>query len=252
MAPASGMLPPHTFLINEVRQECLFTADVERHDLIRVNFSKQKYSLWSDWMKKKITTADVYDVLSRLEHPEMPNSTLMELGMIAGVDVQENLVKVSLALPSLDVPIKQDLINSVKNAATGIQQGLMVDVDIVEMNQSQKDAFREASMEAKRRPKVSRRINNVIAVMSGKGGVGKSSVAVLLASALGRRGFQVGVLDADITGPSIPMMFGAQHPPKQGIGGILPTGCVAGSTYQQSYRTVLERYIMGRFRFPDR
>ena len=51
-------------------------------------------------------------------------------------------------------------------------------------------------------------INHVIAVMSGKGGVGKSSVAALLASGLARQGMSVGVLDADITGPSIPRLFG--------------------------------------------
>lgn len=51
-------------------------------------------------------------------------------------------------------------------------------------------------------------IKKKIAVMSGKGGVGKSTVTALLASALQRRGLQVGVLDADITGPSIPRLFG--------------------------------------------
>ena len=52
------------------------------------------------------------------------------------------------------------------------------------------------------------RIGRVIAVMSGKGGVGKSTVTALLAVELARRGFGVGVLDADITGPSIPKLFG--------------------------------------------
>ncbi|MCR4400458.1 MAG: Mrp/NBP35 family ATP-binding protein [Syntrophomonadaceae bacterium] len=51
-------------------------------------------------------------------------------------------------------------------------------------------------------------IKNVIAVMSGKGGVGKSSVAALLAAGLARQGYKVGLLDADITGPSIPRAFG--------------------------------------------
>lgn len=52
------------------------------------------------------------------------------------------------------------------------------------------------------------RIRNVIAVMSGKGGVGKSSVTCLLACGFNKKGYKVGVLDADITGPSIPKMLG--------------------------------------------
>jgi Mrp family chromosome partitioning ATPase len=53
-------------------------------------------------------------------------------------------------------------------------------------------------------------VKKVVAVMSGKGGVGKSTVTALLAVGLAREGFKVGILDADITGPSIPMMFGDQ------------------------------------------
>lgn len=51
-------------------------------------------------------------------------------------------------------------------------------------------------------------IKSVIAIMSGKGGVGKSTVTALLASAMARKGFRIGVLDGDITGPSIPRLFG--------------------------------------------
>lgn len=65
-------------------------------------------------------------------------------------------------------------------------------------------------------------IKNVVAVMSGKGGVGKSFVTGLLASALAREGYQVGILDADITGPSIPMLFGLHGPVATGSDGIQP------------------------------
>jgi len=65
-------------------------------------------------------------------------------------------------------------------------------------------------------------IKNAIAVMSGKGGVGKSFVTGLLASILAQSGYQVGVLDADITGPSIPMLFGLHGPVGATDEGILP------------------------------
>lgn len=65
-------------------------------------------------------------------------------------------------------------------------------------------------------------IKHVIAVISGKGGVGKSTVTALLAAAFNRRGFKTGILDADVTGPSIPMLFGIKEEPAAAEFGILP------------------------------
>ena len=83
----------------------------------------------------------------------------------------------------------------------------------------------------KREPGVAEHLNNisrVLAVMSGKGGVGKSSVAAMLAVALQQEGKRVGVLDADITGPSIPRMFGLYQPPPMGPVGMLPAETKTG------------------------
>ncbi len=66
------------------------------------------------------------------------------------------------------------------------------------------------------------KIDHILAVMSGKGGVGKSLVSSLVAIALKRKGFEVGILDADITGPSIPKMFGLKVPPSGNENGLLP------------------------------
>ncbi len=66
------------------------------------------------------------------------------------------------------------------------------------------------------------RIAHTLAVMSGKGGVGKSTIAVLLAATLNRLGYAVGVLDADITGPSVPRLLGVSATPALGANGIEP------------------------------
>ncbi|GBF31935.1 nucleotide-binding protein [Desulfocucumis palustris] len=71
-------------------------------------------------------------------------------------------------------------------------------------------------------------IKHVVGVMSGKGGVGKSSVTALLAMGLKKQGFNVGILDADITGPSIPKIFGATERPGNHFDYLLPVSSATG------------------------
>jgi hydrogenase maturation protease len=78
------------------------------------------------------------------------------------------------------------------------------------------------------KPKDINEIRHVISIMSGKGGVGKSLVASLTAIALKRQGYEVGILDADITGPSIPKMFGINTRPSGSDSGILPVSSRSG------------------------
>ena len=72
-------------------------------------------------------------------------------------------------------------------------------------------------------------IKNVIAVVSGKGGVGKSMVTSLLAVLMQRRSYQAAILDADITGPSIPRAFGLNQPAEGDENGIYPVTSITGT-----------------------
>ena len=175
-----------------------------------------------------ISNEQVLDVLRQVMHPEVKRD-LVELGMIKGVAVQDSGVTVTLALPFINVPIKEDLIRAVQEAVSKVDAALQVRVEPIEMSQKERAAFMSLSEEQGSRPASPlNEIAHVVAVLSGKGGVGKSSVAAMLAVALRRREKGVGVLDADITGPSIPMMFGLHRRPAMSPRGIVPVETGAG------------------------
>ena len=179
-------------------------------------------------MSKKITESLVYKSLSGIRHPDIRDRNLVALGMIPEVNIEDDQISMILALPSLETPNKQFLINAIQKAIDGVAEGFDVKVSVKEMDAEQRVKFSALSNGAYVTSKPLNRISKVIAVMSGKGGVGKSSIAGLLASELRQRSYQVGVLDADITGPSIPMMFGANQLPEVGSQGILPVSSRSG------------------------
>lgn len=170
-----------------------------------------------------VSKSDVFQALSQVRHPEIQSRNLVELGMVPEVIIEDAQVLVILVLPALDVPARQELVDAIHQTVTGLADGLKVEVRVTEMNDAQRLAFHSAVKEELIVPsKSGARVRRVLAVMSGKGGVGKSSVAGLLASSLRKRGLRVGVLDADITGPSIPKLFGVHQLPEVGPEGILP------------------------------
>jgi Mrp family chromosome partitioning ATPase len=168
-----------------------------------------------------IAEKQVFAALRGVMHPEFERD-LVALEMIRGVNVEDDRITVTLALPFIDVPIKDDLVRGVKEAVSGMDPTAQVEVDLVEMSQRERAAFMGKTGEAPGPATLANDVSHVVAVLSGKGGVGKSSVAALLAVALRRREMRVGVLDADITGPSIPRMFGLHRQPAMGPLGILP------------------------------
>lgn len=179
-------------------------------------------------MPKNITELTIYKSLSKIRHPSFVDCDLVTLGMIPKIEIENDQISVMLVLPSLENPSNQSLIEHIRKVIREVAEGMEVKVNVAEMEEEQRARFSTQMNESMAEPNPIRCINKVIAVMSGKGGVGKSSIAGLLASALQKRGYQVGVLDADITGPSIPMMFGAYQIPIAGTQGIVPVSSRTG------------------------
>lgn len=168
-------------------------------------------------------------ILSRLQkvmHPELQQD-LVGLKLIRDVSIQDINVIVTLALPFKDVPMRDELVHSIERAIKDLDTSLDVRVNIIEMSQQERAVF-FAQTNGNPSAKDINKISHVIAVLSGKGGVGKSSVAAMLAVALQRRDLEVGVLDADITGPSQPRMFGVDEAPTMSALGIQPVKTTSG------------------------
>jgi len=168
-----------------------------------------------------ITEKQALEALRGAMHPEIEQN-LVALGMIKDIVVQGNHVVFVVALPHKDIPIKTDLLQRAREAVAALDPELDIEVRLTEMSQQERAAFMTAAQGGPKAAQATNRIDHVVAVLSGKGGVGKSSVAALLAVALHGRGNRVGLLDADITGPSIPKMFGLHQLPGMGPAGILP------------------------------
>ena len=133
------------------------------------------------------------------------------LNLVQGVEVAGNKVNVTLASSALDENARSWVKEKSTNLIKNLDDKAEVEIIFVE-----------------KRPVELNKIKNVIAVMSGKGGVGKSLVASLTAIVLNKQGYDVGILDADITGPSIPKMFGITVTPGGSESGILPVRSANG------------------------
>jgi ATP-binding protein involved in chromosome partitioning len=177
-----------------------------------------------------VTQEQVMDALREVMDPELRRS-LVELGMVKDVTIEEGQVRFTLALTTMACPLKEQIEGEARAAVQAIDGVEAVEVQLTEMTAEEKRRISGAGSGGDQGGSVAHLndIQRVIAVMSGKGGVGKSLVSCLLAVALRRHGERVGVLDADITGPSIPKMFfprGAR--PGQSPLGILPAETVTG------------------------
>ncbi len=143
------------------------------------------------------TKDDILKALSTVQEPDL-HKDLVTLNMIQDLQFDEKLISFKLVLTTPACPLKEKM---EKDCIQAIHEFISKDISVkIEMT---------ANVSSNRSDKlVLPNVKNIIAIASGKGGVGKSSVASNLALALAMQGAKVGLLDADIYGPSIPMMFG--------------------------------------------
>ena len=165
--------------------------------------------------------AQVLDALRPVEDPEIHRS-IVELNMVRGIEIAGGNVKVTVALTVAGCPMRSEIIRLVTDAVAPLEGVTNVDVDLGVMTEQERAALAqqlqgahshgEDGQEHRTNPFTDSN-TRVLAISSGKGGVGKSSVTTNLAVALAQRGKKVAAVDADVWGFSMPRMLGIDRPP---------------------------------------
>lgn len=158
-----------------------------------------------------MTPAKVLEALSNVQEPDL-GKDIVTLNMVKDIVVDGNYVSFTVVLTTPACPMKDMIRMACVNAVK-----LLVNKEAtVQVNFTSNTSSKRTDPQA-----VLPKVKNIIAVVSGKGGVGKSTVAANLALAFAKEGARVGLMDADIYGPSVPIMFGVrgERPMMKNMGG---------------------------------
>ena len=158
------------------------------------------------------TEKQVLEALAGVRDPEL-GKDVVTLRMVEDVRVEGGKVTFTLNLTTPACPLRTRLEESAKAAVAGIPGVKEVEMKTGSVVAATRDYAGSEMLKG---------VKNIIAVASGKGGVGKSTIAVNLAVALAESGAKVGILDADVYGPNIPLMMGIKSPPEVRDDRIIP------------------------------
>jgi ATP-binding protein involved in chromosome partitioning len=163
-------------------------------------------------MLKTLDTQSVLEVLRPVQDPELRKS-LVELNMIRNVSIADGNVKFTLVLTTPACPLREFIVEDCKKAIQTLPGVKDIQVEVTAETPQQRSLPDRTGIAG---------VKNILAVSSGKGGVGKSTIAVNIAVSLAQAGAKVGMIDADIYGPNVPTMLGladAQVMVRQGAQG---------------------------------
>jgi ATP-binding protein involved in chromosome partitioning len=176
----------------------------------------------------------VLEVLRPVQDPELQKS-LVELNMIRNVQIDQGKVSFTLVLTTPACPLREFIVEDCQKAVKTLPGVEQVEVEVTAETPQQKGLPDRQGIDG---------VKNIIAVSSGKGGVGKSTVAVNVAVSLAQMGAKVGLIDADIYGPNVPTMLGlsdAQLMVKQG-----PQGEVLEPAFNHGVKMVSMAFLIDK------